>query len=720
MKKIVIFATFLVVNLNLYSQEKIIGKVLELKNDSSTTPIFGANVFWEETNIGTTTDINGSYSIAEAISYPASLSVSYIGYTYVSKEVIDNEFIFYLKSIVELEEVSVTSNISTTKYSVVNPLNIQTLTVNELEKAACCNLSESFSTNATVDVSFSDAISGAKKLRMLGLDGHYVQITNENIPLIRGLSNSYGLNYVPGTWIESIQVIKGAGSVVNGYESFTGQINLEYFKPTTADKLYWNIYASSDQKYENNLAVTKLSDNWTSNLFTHFSYHNKEIDSNQDGFMDMPHVKNINILNRHIYEGSDLFEAQIFIKAMYEDREGGQLSSILNPYKIDIHNNIIEIGTKTGIIPTEDKNSIGLQTSFRRHNQEAIFGDRLYKGLQESVYLNLIKDVKIAENTLRYGINYTADRFNENYNDSIFNRIDLVTGLFAEYNLKLDEYFMLVAGLRTDYHNNSQFHYTPRLNIKYNPTDDLALRISIGKAFRISNIFAENSNFLASNRVVKIDEAMDPEIAWNMGGNLTYCFYLFGREGLLNADFYRTEFTNQIVVDIENTGELLFYNLEGVSFANTTQLDLAYEIYKGFNIKFAYKFNDVQIEYKNNIQQQAPLSPKNRTLINLAYTNSAKDWEFDVTANFLGKSRVPSHPEFLLDYTESFGVYNGQITKNFEIFELYFGIENILDYKQENPIKVSSNPQDQNFDASLVYAPINGRMFYIGLRYKFN
>tara|TARA_Y100000385_G_scaffold93586_1_gene96676 strand:+ start:35 stop:2194 length:2160 start_codon:yes stop_codon:yes gene_type:complete len=719
MKKILFFITILVINLNLNAQD-IIGKVLELNSDGSISPIFGANVYWEETTVGTTTDANGNYTISEATSFPASLSVSYVGYTYDSKEFINNEFIFYLKRSVELDEVNIRSSVNSTKYSVVNSLNVQTLTVNELQKAACCNLSESFSTNASVDVSYSDAISGAKKIRMLGLDGRYVQITNEGIPLIRGLSSSYGLNYVPGTWIESIQIIKGSGSVVNGFESFTGQINLEYFKPSTADKMYWNVYANSGQKFENNLALKKIYEKWSSNLFTHFSYHNKEIDENNDGFMDMPHLKNFNVLNRFLYEGSNVFRAQLFVKAMYEDREGGQLSNFLNPYKIDIHNDIIEIGTKTGILPDEDQRSIGLQTSFRRHNQEAQFGDKLYNGLQESVYLNLIRDVKINNNTFRYGLNYNADRFEESFNDSLFNKIDLITGVFSEYNLKIDDYFILVAGFRADYHNNSQYHYTPRVNVKYNPTDDLALRISAGKAFRISNIFVEHSNFLASNRIVKVRENLLPEVAWNMGFNLTYCFRLFGKEGIINADAYRTEFENQTVVDIENPGFLKFYNLNGKSFANTLQIDLGYELVERLNIKLAYKINEVKIEYENRGLLQPPLTPRDRALVNLSYANTSKDWEFDFTTNFVGESRLPAHQDVKDAFSNPFFVHNSQITKKYDYIEVYIGAENILNFTQDNPIKIADNPTDENFDASIVYAPINGRMIYLGLRYKLN
>ena len=720
MKKILMIATFLVANLNLQAQAKIYGKVLELTSNGTLIPIFAANVYWEGTNVGTTTDIDGNYSIDEATSFPASLSVSYIGYTFDSNEIIDNQYVFYLKSNVELAEVNIKGNVSATKYSVVNTLNVQTLSVNELEKAACCNLSESFSTNATVDVSFSDAVSGAKKIKMLGLDGSYVQITNENIPLIRGLSSSYGLNYVPGSWIESIQVLKGAGSVVNGYESFTGQINVEYFKPSTADKLYWNFYSNLDQKFENNLAVKKVYDKWSSNLFTHISYHSKEIDNNKDGFLDMPHLKNFNILNRYIYEGSSFFKSQLYVKALYEDRQGGQTSSILSPYKIDIHNDIIEFANKTGILPNEKGNSIGLQTSFRKHNQKAQFGDNLYEGDQESLYLNLIRDIKFNNNTLRYGINYNGDKYDESFNDSIFDKIDLITGLFGEFNLKIEEYISLVAGFRADYHNSSKFHYSPRINIKYNPTSDLALRVSAGKAFRISNIFVENANFLASNRIVKVSEKISPEKAWNMGLNLTYCFYLFGKEGVINADAYRTEFENKVVVDIENLGILNFYNLKGKSFANILQIDFGYELLERLDLKLSYKLNDVQITYKNNRKMKAPLTPEFRGLINLAYNNSSNDWEFDVTANFIGESRIPTHPEIQKEYSNLFSLYNTQITKRFNNFDFYLGVENILSYTQENPIQIAEDPKDQNFDASLIYAPINGRMLYLGIRYKLN
>ena len=725
MRKIIIIAMVLIATTNSKAQNQIKGKVFDNSKDGKEIPIIGANVYWEGTSIGTTTDLKGKYTIQAAPSLPATLNVSFVGYTLHYKEVIDLEYIFYMKSSIELEEVKVKGKVSTTKYSTIDPKNLQTLTNKELGKAACCNLSESFSTNATVDVSFSDAVSGAKRIKMLGLDGNYMQITQENLPLIRGLSSSYGLNYVPGTWIEYIQIIKGSGSVVNGYESFTGQINLEYFKPQTADKLYWNLYTNTEQKFENNLALANKQGNLQSNLFTHFSYQEKQVDHNKDGFLDMPNVKNFNLLKRFVYEGSDRFRAQLYLKGLYEDRLGGQIASVSNPYVVDVHNDMLELATKTGLLPDEQGRSLGLQTAFRRHNLSTQFGNNLYDGLQESAYLNLIRETNISDQLFKYGINYNADRYAESINDSTFNRVDLISGLFVEYTHKKDEYFTLVAGFRADYHNNSKMHYTPRVNLKYNPTDKMAIRLSAGKAFRIPNVFVENSNFLASSRVIKVKEVLLPEQAWNMGLNVTYCFYLANREGSINTDVYRTTFENQVVVDIENTGALSFYNLAGKSFSHTMQLDIAYELFDRFDIKMAYKLNDVQTTYSDGSQKEIPLASRSRILLNLAYTTNTDKWLFDLTCNHIGESRVPQHNVSsenqqveLEKFSAPFYTINAQVSKKFKQLDWYIGVENLLAYTQENPIIDANNPFDDAFDASLIYAPVMGRLIYTGIRYK--
>ena len=728
MKKIIIIAIILIASLDTKAQKHIKGKVVEIVKDGSEIPIPGANVYWQGTTIGAATKEDGNFSIVKPTAFPSTIVVSFVGYQQYTQLIEANtQLQIYLTPSLELKEVKVKGKVNTTKFSTVNSINMQTLSTGELEKAACCNLSESFSTNATVDVNFTDAVSGAKKIQMLGLDGVYTQITQENIPLIRGISSAYGLSYVPGNWIESIQIIKGSGSVLNGFESFAGQINLEYYKPESAPKLFWNGYTNSEGKLENNLLFAKKVGAWKSNLFTHVSYFDGEPDHNKDMFLDVPKVTQVNVLNRWEYKDKN-YHIGFMARALTEDREGGTIENVLNPYDVHIHNDLLEFISKTGAIqPNSPGKSAGLQTSFRRHNQTAFFGENEYKGLQESAFFNLIRQTYIVttNHKLKYGTSYYADRYTESFSgyiDTAFTdkvRVDLMTGLFSEYSYKWGESFNLIAGIRADYYNNSEeINYLPRLNMKYNPTEKMAIRFSAGKAFRIANVFVENASFLASNRGISVGN-LKPEIAWNYGANITYCFYLFGREGTINADAYRTDFENQIVVDIENQNKLLFYNLEGESSATSIQLDFAYEFFNRFDVKMAYKINDVKNTYKEETKE-TPLTPKDRALLNLAYATNFDKWIFDVTANYVGESRIPEHEFIANKYSESFYLYNTQITKKFRKFDVYLGIENVLGYTQENPIIDSENPtlSSSAFDASLIYAPINGRMMYAGFRFK--
>ena len=557
---------------------------------------------------------------------------------------------------------------------------------------------------------------------MLGLDGVYTQITQENVPLIRGLSSSYGLAYVPGTWIESIQVIKGSGSVINGFESFTGQINLEYFKPENTDKLFWNFYANSESKIENNLQFAKKTGKWKSNLFTSINYHNKEIDEDNNGFLDMPHLKYFNLLNRWVRE-DERHRINLIARFLTENREGGQLDRVLNPYKMVAENTLMELSTKTGFkMPEKANKSFGVQTAFRSHRQDIRFGSVNYLSLQESAYLNLIGQTYIRHNhhALNYGMSYYADRYEESYQGQFFDRIDLITGLFSEYSYTSANQTVFIAGFRVDYLNDYGLHYTPRLNLKLNPTDQTVLRLSAGRAMRIANPIAENTNYLVSARTFVIEEELEMEKAFNYGINITHCFKLFDREAIFNVDAYKTLFENQVVVDVEDPSKIRFYNLEGESYSNSLQFDLSYELFRRFDMKLAYKISEVYTTF-DGLKKRSPLVPKERALINLAYaTDHPNKWLIDMTWNYIGQSRIPKHQLIDKEMSNSFFIINTQLTKKFKNFDVYLGGENLLSYIQENPVLGSNDPYGDNFDASLIWAPIMGRLIYTGIRLKMN
>jgi|TARA_B110000908_G_scaffold51021_1_gene62263 outer membrane cobalamin receptor len=699
-----------------FAQDIIKGIV---KDDQNKT-LPGANIVFKNTSKGTTSDKDGKFEI-EVTSFPQSLSISFVGFETKEMEVRENTFLdISLSSSISIDEVEVTSKVNSTEFSLISPLQTQKISRDELQKAACCNLSESFETNATIDVIFSDAVSGAKQIQMLGLDGVYTQITQENLPLIRGISSSYGLTHTPGTWIESIQIIKGAGSVVNGFESFTGQINVNYQTAETADKLFWNSYVNSEGRIENNLQLAKKNGKWKSNLFLSYQYHENEVDNNDDNFLDVPHLNSINVLNKW-KTNTENINATISVRAIVEERDGGQIESISNPYLVNIDNQLFELSGKLGFINPDDCNkSVGSQYSIKKHDQFAQFGNNTYDGTQESIFLNIIRQTYLSnsDHTLKYGLSFFGDRYTESVNTQNLDRTDLISGVFSEYSYVPSEDFTLTAGFRSDYHNKFGMNYLPRLNARYNFSDDLIVRFSIGKSFRISNPVSENLSYLASSRTISVNNDLLPEKAWSYGANITRLFKLFDREASFNADAYRTDFSNQIVVDIESQSELSFANLNGESYSNSYQFDFSYAILDRLDLKLAYKINRVYSTFDNE-KKLVPLTPKDRSLINLAYsTNHLRKWMFDVTLNRIGESRLPSHQLIDKEFSDPFIQINSQVTKKYTKIDLYLGVENALDYKQDNPILSSDNPNSPNFDASIIWAPIMGRLFYAGFRFK--
>ncbi len=716
--------------------QNISGKVVGTDDKGKKEVLPGANVYWLKTTIGTTTDLDGLFQLANPDTTPAQLIVSMMGYLSDTISVTQpNQIIdVVLKNSVSLTTVVVEEKQNTTLNKLFTPINTEVISGKELLKAACCNISESFSTNASVDVAFTDAVSGAKKIQMLGLDGIYTQVLSENMPMLRGLSAAYGLNYIPGTWIENILVTKGTGSVVNGYESISGQINLEFLKPKEQKKrIFINLYGNHKGRAEANLhyAPKFKNEKWGTLLFAHVSDGGLKNDMNKDGFLDMPLTRQYNFFNRWDFHNQKNFEAQFGIKGLSESRQGGQTNFVnsnerdtSNHYGIGINTNVLEAFLKTGFMfPSKPYKSIGIQYSGKWQQQDMFFGLRDYKGEQKNLYVNFIF-ANIINNTnhkYKLGASYLYDDYNEKFIDSAFMRTEMVPGVFAEYTYLHAENFSLVAGVRADYHNLHGLFYTPRLHMRYNVTKKTTLRLSGGRGFRTSNVFVENQSVFASSRIVEMNEKLKPEIAWNYGLSANQQFKMFGNEAFINFDFFRTDFENQVIVDLDQSvDKVVFYNLNGQSYSHSLQVDFGMEPVKSVAIKMAYKWYDVQTTYNYELMAK-PYVPRHRVMYNMAYSTYMEKWKFDFTTNWFGKSRIPStvlNPvEYQLPkYSKEYFLLNAQITKKFRKFETYLGCENVLNYTQKNPILDAKNPFGENFDASMVYAPIEGRIIYIGLR----
>jgi outer membrane receptor for ferrienterochelin and colicins len=707
------------------------------KNDKGIPePLPGANVYWQKSMAGTAADMNGKFELTMPDSLPALLIISMTGYVSDTMEITSRDqqgLKINLKSSVNLNVVVIEEKQSSTLNKLFTPINTEVISGKELLKAACCNISESFSTNASVDVAFTDAVSGAKKIQMLGLDGVYTQILSENMPMLRGLSAAYGLNYIPGTWVENIMVTKGTGSVVNGYESISGQINLEFLKPKEQKKrIFINLYGNQKGRAEANVHLAKkINDKWATMLFTHASSNTMKQDMNKDSFLDMPLTQQYTAFNRWDFHNQKNFEAQFGIKGLYETRQGGQKNFIYskerdssNHYGIGINTKAIEYFSKTGFLfPSTPYKSIGIQTSGKIQQQDMYFGLRDYIGEQKNFYANVIyaNIIRTTDHKYKLGTSYLLDQYSEKFNDTSFARTESVPGVFAEYTYTHAENFSMVAGIRADLHNLHGAFYTPRLHLRYSPAKKTTLRLSGGRGFRTSNVFVENQSVFASSRKVVMNETLRPEVAWNYGLSANQQFMLFGSDAFVNLDFFRTDFVNQVVVDLDQSvNKVVFYNLNGSSYSHSLQIDVGLEPFEEFAVKFAYKWYDVRTTYNHELMDK-PYVPKHRVMGNVAYSTYREIWKFDLTANWFGKSRIPStilNPVAyqLPKYSKEYFLFNAQITKKFRKFETYLGCENILNYTQKNPILAANDPFGSYFDASMIYAPIEGRVIYLGLR----
>ena len=734
-----------------FSQEKITGMIMEANTENKHIGLAGANVYWLNTTVGTVTDIDGKFTLEYKREY-TKLLISYVGFKTDTLTITEPKMVHHwLQPTDNLNEVTVTTRKLATSKSYLKAGNTFTVSSDELLKAACCNLSESFETNPSIDVNFADAISGTKQIKMLGLTSPYILITTENIPSIRGASQAFGLSFIPGTWVESIQITKGAGSVVNGYESIAGQINTELVKPATDDKLFINAYGSVNGRLELNTHLnSKVSDKWSTGLYLHGNMRDTKFDKNGDSFLDMPLQNQINVMNRWQYTNPEKGFVSFFnLKYLNDHKQTGQVNFnpktdklTTNAWGSEIDTKRYEVAGKLGYVnPEIPWQSLGVQTAFSSHKQDSYFGLRQYDITHNSLYANAIYNSIISDSRhkIKTGISYTYDHYDEFLDvenlDSNYKRTENSVGAFFEYNYDNLEKINLTAGIRVDHHNLLGTFVTPRLHVRYTPWEKSALRASFGRGKRSANIFTENQNMFASSRSINILNSngtvygLDPEIAWNYGVSFLQGFNLFGKKADVTIDYYITDFKNQVVVDFENPQEVNFYNLDGKSYARSFQIEFNYNVFERFDVRSAYKFYDVQTRY-NVGQLEKPLTPKHRLFANASYETEKRDndkqWKFDVTYNWLGDQRFSSTTSSPIMYqlperTPAISTLNAQITKVFsKSFEVYLGGENITNVKQPNPIIAANDPFGANFDTTFVYGPIFGSMYYAGLRLKIN
>ena len=602
--------------------------------------------------------------------------------------------------------------------------NMELISSKELLRAACCNLGESFTTNPSVDVNYADATTGAQQIKLLGLSGTYVQMLTENIPNYRGVAAPYALGYIPGPWMQSIQVSKGASSVKNGYESITGQINVEFKKPQATPFADANIYYNTKGKLEANLGANlKLSDKWSTALLGHYEILDKAHDDNGDGFVDMPKIRQGSLQSRWAWLG-DKYIFQASVKGLKEHREGGQIGHhsavFMHPYLIDITNECYEAFTKNAYFLNEEHaTNVALILSGSLHHENATYGTKLYKADQRNGYASLLFETDFNEHhNLSTGLS-----LNHDYLDEQISKSDETTpGIYAQYTYKIGEKLIVMGGLRWDYSNIYGSFVTPRVHLKYAPNDIVTLRGSIGKGYRTSHVLAENNYMLASGRQMVIDADLDQEEACNYGISAALSIPIGDKKLELNAEYYYTNFLHQVVTDLDsNPHAIHFTNLDGKSYSHTWQVEATYPLFQGFTMTATYRRTDVKCTY-DGVLREKPLTNSYKGLLTASYAPGLGKWQFDVTLQLNGGGRMPTayttadgSPSWDNRY-KGYEQLSAQVTRFFRHWSIYAGGENITGFKQKNPIIGADDPWGSRFDSTMIWGPIHGAVYYIGVR----
>lgn len=729
---------FLLGTSSAFKAQTIKGRVLQKDEKDNLSGLPGANVYWLNGTDGVQTDVQGRFKIERT--NQEFLLVQFIGFKTDTIKITDQKSIStVLKRDNELNIVEIEARRAGTTISRLDPIKTEVLNEGELMKAACCNLSESFETNNSVDAISTDAITGTKQIQMLGLSGIYTQVLRENLPQMRGLIASTGFGHVPGTWIESIQISKGVGSVVNGFESMAGQINIEYKKPFSKETFHLNGYVNHMGRNEMNiLKAIKINPKWGTMILAHGDYMKRDWDRNKDGFMDNPDGKQWNVENRWKYNSGKNLESEFGIHAMQDERTSGTIHS--NDGKVNDHDwryigktTRADAHAKLGYVFTgKPYKSFGFLGNAFYTKSDIKLGNRWYQGEQKSVYGSFIYQSRIGSNrhNFRTGLNVQHDNFEEYLSGSPYFRIETVSGGFFEYTLKQGT-STLVAGLRADYNSIFGAFVTPRIHYKLMLTENTAFRISGGRGQRTANVISENIGYLASSRQLNIANSYNnaasgfnlrPEVSWNYGGGITHSYTLMGNEGSFSADAFYTHFERETVIDLDASPQFInVYSLRNNSNAFSTQFDWNQELGRRFDARLSYKYTDTKTLYlTGNLRR--PFVASHRALMNLAFHSRGDKWVGDATINYISNKRLPdsqSNPEEfrMLATSPDYTIVNLQVTRNLKNWAVYLGIENLLDIRQREQIVSAANPHSPYFDASYIWGPTFGRVVYLGFRW---
>lgn len=579
-----------------------------------------------------------------------------------------------------------------------------------------------------------------------GMEGPYTMILIDGMPIVSALSTVYGLNGIPNSLVDRIEVVKGPASSLYGTEAMGGIINIITKDPQKANKFSADIYTTT--WLENNIDLAykaKISDKISSLLgVNYFLFDNKQ-DKNKDNFTDVTLQNRISIFNKWNFKRPENKTASLAARYVYEDRWGGEMQ-----YDKRIHRGSNEVYGESVLtnraeiiamyqLPT--KEDIYTQFSYNYHQQNSFYGATSYQAKQNVIFGQIYWDKEFKNHSFLAGAAMRYTYYDDNTpgtlnNDGVTNQPmkSPLPGFFLQDEITLNSKNKLLIGYRLDYDKHHKDIHSPRFAYKYSPTKNHTFRTSFGTGFRVVNLFTEDHAALSGSRKIVIKTDLNPEKSYN--GNLNYVYNDTFSFGHLNVDataFY-SHFTNKIVGDFETDQSAIIYdNLDGYAISKgiSVNTDLTFRFPLKINLGISYmkvyrKEKNEENEYEIIQQIHAPEWSGNYTI---SYS-FPKKWSVDLTGNWYGKMRLPILPnDYRPEFSPFYMLTNLQITKTFKKFEIYGGVKNIFNFIPKNPLMrpfdpfnnhvndPTNNPNAYTFDTAYNYAPLQGIRSFIGLRY---
>ena len=628
-----------------------------------------------------------------------------------------------------LEATVFTSRTEANYLSKGKELRTEVISSAGLMKMACCTLAESFENSASVTVGYADATTGARQIRLLGLSGIYTQMLDENRPTLRGITAPFGLSYIPGPWLESIQVGKGSPSVVNGTESITGSINLEHHKPTDGKPLFVNASVMNDTKTDFSVTSSlQVADNLYTVLMGHIDGNFRTYDMNGDGFADEPSLLQVNAANRWLWYSPEV-QVRWGIRYIHDKRRGGQMDG---PWKSDIGNDLAGAYVKIGRSLRDDGSaSIALVGDYALQKTQSAFGQNLYNARQHSLFANLIYRNAFSDaHDLTAGVNTTVDFLEEDIiggSQHLLGKRQTLAQIapYAEYTFRHGEILSVIAGFSGTLIPRHGFYPVPRLTVKFQPVEPLVFRLNGGRGVRFSHPVADNIGILSTGKAIAGDlTGRLVEDAWTFGGNATY---YFNESTYLSLDYFHTRFVQALLTHRESATEITLYALDGHrAWSQNLQADFNIEPVDRLTFTLTGRYTDARTWQPSGEVRELPLTARFKAVLNAQYKTRANRWIFDFTASLNGSSRVYDFMKDLRDkegmllYPEGrtpvYPLLYAQVTRRFRGFDIYVGGENLTGSMQMVPVVDADTPFSQTFDAASVWGPLMGAKFYAGIR----